>query len=382
VLVRVVSHQARLRWIAVLCGIAIVCAVPVVIGALPVSGSSINAATLRSAILRSANVPYQGYAESTVNMGLPVLPYVGDVSTLLDGTTDQYAWYRSPRQWRADTLTSTGENDTYQSGSVAYIWNYADNLLSQVTGAPAVRLPRAADLLPPALARRVLAASSAGDHLTRLPSRKIAGVDAAGLRLVPADRSTTVGAIQIWADPASGLPVEVQVIGRGSARPVLVSSFLDLSQHRPALTNLIPRPAPDVGFSTTRLPDVNGILKGDGDGDHDGEPFPAGLASRSEVAVPGAMRGVAGYGSGFSRFFVLPLPSGVGSSAVTSAETAGAAKLTLPGGTGALIRTPLLTVVLLTPRTHHSTFLLTGAVSPALLEKAAAGLISYLATIR
>ena len=51
---------------------------------------------LRTRILASAHVPYQGYAESTVSLGLPSLPDLSGVSMLLDGTTDQYTWYRSP----------------------------------------------------------------------------------------------------------------------------------------------------------------------------------------------------------------------------------------------------------------------------------------------
>ena len=52
--------------------------------------------TLRARILASVHVPYQGYAESTVSLGLPSLPDLSGVSMLLDGTTDQYTWYRPP----------------------------------------------------------------------------------------------------------------------------------------------------------------------------------------------------------------------------------------------------------------------------------------------
>ncbi|HEY5400156.1 MAG TPA: hypothetical protein VIL16_32695, partial [Trebonia sp.] len=131
-------------------GTALLCAIPAVIAALPVPASSISAPALRARILASAGVPYQGYAESTVNLGLPQLPDLHNVSTLLDGTTDQYVWYRSPAYWRADDVTGTGESDTYGDGGVTYLWNYGSTLLTQITGAEPVRLPRAPDLLPPA----------------------------------------------------------------------------------------------------------------------------------------------------------------------------------------------------------------------------------------
>ena len=54
--------------------------------------------------MASASRPYQGYAESSADFGLPTLPDLGNVSTLLDGTTDQYVWYRSAGYWTGRTL--------------------------------------------------------------------------------------------------------------------------------------------------------------------------------------------------------------------------------------------------------------------------------------
>ena len=221
---------------------------------------------------------------------------------------------------------------------MTYLWNYGANLLTQVTGAEPVRLPRAPDLLPPALARRLLDTAGRADRISRLPDRRIAGVDAAGLRLVPTGTGTTVGSVQIWADPASGLPVQVQITGRGTAghpgQAVLLSTFLELSRTQPDLNAVTPHPAPNVGLTTTRLPDVDGVLNGDGDGDHDGDPFPLQLGGLRQVALPGSPPGVAIYGSGLSRFVLLPLPSGVGTDAVNSAIQAGADSVALPGTPG------------------------------------------------
>lgn len=375
-------------------GTALLCALPAVIAALPVAPSAISAPALRARILASAAVPYQGYAESTVNLGLPELPDLHNVSLLLDGTTDQYVWYRSPAYWRADDVTGTGESDTYADGGVTYLWNYGTNLLTQVTGAEPVRLPRAADLLPPALAQRLLDTAGRADRISRLPDRRIAGVDAAGLRLVPTGPDTTVGSVEIWADPASGLPVQVQITGRGTAgqpgQAVLLSTFLELSRTRPDLNAVIPHPAPDVGLTTTRLPNVDGVLNGDGDGDNDGDPFPPQLGGLRHVALTGSPPGVAIYGSGLSRFVLLPLPRGVGTDALNSAIQAGADSVALPGtaagqaGTqpGVLIRTPLLSVLMVRAGFHHAVFLFTGAVTPAVLESAAGDLVTDLSHFR
>jgi hypothetical protein len=211
-----------------------------------------------------------------------------------------------------------------------------------------------------------------------LPSRRVAGVDAAGLQLVPADSTTTIGAVDIWADPANGLPLEVAIIGRGSAKPILVSNFFQVTERRPAAATVRPDPAPGVVMSSTRLPDVEGVLSGDGDGDHDSDPFPGQLAGLSRVAIPGDLVGVATYGTGFSRLVLLPLPRSVGSQVLNAATHAGAATVSLPGGTAVLIRTPLLNVLMLRLRAgRRETYILTGAVTPALLEQAATSLEAY-----
>lgn len=384
------SRDGWRRWSIVASGTVLLCALPAVVAALPVRASPISAPALRARIMASAHVPYEGYAESTVNLGLPELPDLHNVSLLLDGTTDQYVWYRSPSYWRADDVTGTGESDTYGDGGVTYLWNYGSNLLTQVTGAEPVRLPRAADLLPPALALRLLDTAGHADRVSRLPSRRIAGVDAAGLRVVPTGTGTTISAVEIWADPASGLPVEVQITSRGSSQPVLISTFLELSRTQPSLDAVTPHPAPNVGLTTTRLPNVDGVLNGDGDGDSDSDPFPSQLGGARHVSLPGSPPGVAIYGSGFSRFVVLPLPRAVGTSALNSAIQAGADSVTFPGAPSGpdgaqgavLIRTPLLTVVMVRAGFHHAVFLFTGAVTPAVLENSASALVTDLSRFR
>ncbi|MGH3159062.1 MAG: hypothetical protein ACRDNF_21160 [Streptosporangiaceae bacterium] len=370
--------RARWRWAIVTCGAGLLCATPAIVAAVPVPGSALAPAALRARILASAAVGYQGYAESTADLGLPKLPDLGDVSTLLDGVTDQYVWYRSAAHWRADTLTTAGEDDVYQVGRETFLWNYTANLLTRVVGSQPVRLPRAADLLPPALATRLLRLAAPDDHLSRLPSARVAGVDAAGLRLVPANPATTVGAIDIWADPASGLPVEVEILARGAGQPVLVAKFLQVSQHRPALATVIPHPAPGVDQVTARLSSLNGILNGGR-----AHPWPPELGGFRLTFTTGLLTGVAFYGSGFARLALVPLPGRTGSQVVSAATSAGAAKITLPGGSAVLVRTPLLTVVLATsPRFGGLTFLFAGPVTAAALEQAAGGLLALIAGAR
>ena len=364
----VVSRQTARRWALVGAGTAILCLLPALAAALPVPASPLSAGQLRTRILASADVPYQGYAESDVNLDLPALPDLGDVTELLDGTTDQYAWYRSAGQWRADVLTTAGEDDTYVTGQETFTWDYASDLMTQIQGSQPVRLPRAADLLPPMLATRLLGFAGRADRISRLPTRRIAGIDAAGLRLVPASTATTIGAVEIWADPVNGLPVEVDLYGRRAGGPLLTSRFLDVSLRTPSVADVTPDPAPGVGFTVTGLADVSGVLGGFG------PPLPGRLAGFGRVASPVGLPDIAAYGDGFARFVVLPLPERTGAEAMTTASSAGAS-IQIPGGTAVLVTTPLLTVLLASPPAGP-VYLLTGAVTARLLYAAATQLLA------
>jgi hypothetical protein len=364
---RVVTRDARLRWAVVAVGTALLCCLPVVVAAWPVPASALSAAQLRGRMLASASVPYQGYAESNIDLGLPTLPDLSDVTALLDGNTDQYTWYRSPGQWRADVLTTAGEDDTYQTSQGTFVWDYDSNLLTQIVGAQPVRLPRAADLLPPALARRLLHFAGPADRAYRLPSQRVAGVAAAGLRIVPVGQDTTIGAVDIWADPANGLPVQVEVFGRGGGAPVLVSRFLALSLNRPSLADVTPDPATGVGTTRTGLANVSGVLN------RFGPPLPSRLAGFGQVAVPDGLADVAAYGTGFARFAVLPLPQRTGTEALSAVGAVGAT-IQRSGGSVMVVSSPLVTV-LLASSPGGPVYLLAGAVPASLLEKAATQLL-------
>jgi len=363
-LMRVVTRQAYRRWTIVAAGAALLCGLPALIAAWPVPATAVSSAQLRARILASAGVPYQGYAESNVDLGLPSLPDLGNVTSLLDGTTDQYAWYLSADKWRSDVLTSAGETDTYQSSEFGtYQWNYSSDLLTQILGSEPVRLPRAADLLPPALAQRLLSYAGSATRVSALPARRIAGVDAAGLRLTPAGSTSTISAVDVWADSRTGLAVEVEIFGRYSTAPVLVSQFLSVSFARPAAATLTPNLSQAVNFATSSLPDVTRIVNGYG------PALPPSLGGVARVAgVPG-LPDVAAYGSGLARFAVVPLPYSTGQSLIQAASSAGVT-VHLGSGTAVIIQTPLVTV-LVSQQSFGPIYLLAGTVTATALEHAA-----------
>ena len=201
--------QVVRRWAVVAVGLTALCAMPVLASALPPSVPKMTASQLRGRILASADESYAGYAESNATFGLPELPGLRDVTSLLDGVTKMRVWEAGPDLWRVDVLSDAGERDTYQLGSRSFIWDSGEELLTEVAGQQPLRLPRPADLVPPALAIRLL--DEAGRQATYgvIPPLRVAGQSAAGLRVTPADPASTIGHIDIWAQPSSGLPLMV-----------------------------------------------------------------------------------------------------------------------------------------------------------------------------
>jgi hypothetical protein len=361
-------RSARRRWIIVLTCAAVLCAVPVAVRVWPVGTPAVSAETLRTRIRASAGQPFQGYALSTATMGLPELPQLGRVTALFSETTQLRSWYAGRDRWRVDVVGAGTELGLYQTPEGQYTWDYGANQLTQLVGAQPVRLPRAADLMPPDLARRLLAAS-AGDRVTALPGKRVAGVSAAGLRITPSDRHTTVGSVDIWADPANGLPLQIEITGRASRRPVLVTRFLEVSLTDPAAAVLVPPvPRPGIGFTATSTPDLVSTL-----GRWLVAPLPPQVAGQPRREPVTGLSTAAVYGTGLAQFTVVPLPRRIGAEAYGNALRWGT-PLDIPGGDGVLISTSLLSVAVVRPATGRRTYLLAGLVDGQLLAQAGADL--------
>ena len=244
-----------------LTGVAAGCCLPVLASALPASVPQLTPRQLESRILGSQRLSFTGYAESDASFGLPPLPAFSGVTPLLDGVTRMRVWQASPDRWRVDTLSDTGENDTYQAGDDTFVWDSGEQLLTGILGPEVIRLPRAADLVPSALAVRIINEAEPGAKLSLLPPQRVAGQSAAGLAVRPASPQSTIAQADIWASPGTGLPLRVEVFGRDSSQPALETQFLQAGPWTPDGAVLTPRRGPGTGFTTTTPSDFAGVLK-------------------------------------------------------------------------------------------------------------------------
>jgi hypothetical protein len=193
----------------------------------------------------------------------------------------------------------------------------------------------------------------------------VAGLAAAGVRLRPADPDTTVGRIDVWADPDTGLPVRVEATARGATTPVLSTQFLDLDRTAPDPALLVPTRSLAAGFTVTTQPDIAAAVNA-------AVPLrlPGSLVGRARQPSPGGIAGVAAYGVGFGAFLVLPLPGRTGAQAIDSARNNRVLPVILPRGVAYQIGASMLTAVVM-QRRRGQILLLTGFVTADLLVQAA-----------
>jgi hypothetical protein len=276
-------------------------------------------------------------------------------------------WQAAPDHWRVDTLSDAGENDTYQIRDGTFVWDSGAQLLTAILGPQVIRLPRAADLVPTALSVRLINEAGPGAELNLLPPQRVAGQSAAGLAVTPASPQSTIARAEIWASPETGLPLLVDVFGRGSAQPALETRFLQVGPWTPDGDVLTPQRGPGTGFTTTTPADFAGIAR-----NLDDELLPRSLAGFARAPSPVPRIGV--FGSGLTAFAVLTFRHGTGGQLLSDALDAGAAPLTVPHGEAAVASAPLVNLVLVHPYASPDTFLLVGLISQGALEQAATAL--------
>lgn len=326
---------------------------------------------LRERMLAAALGPYSGYVQSSGRFGLPSLPQLESAVSLLTAPTRIRAFVAGPDLFRVDELTPASERGTYRIEGFEFAWDYGFAQLTVLDATAPLRLPRATDLLPPDLARRLLRLAP-GDPVTALPARTVAGRTAAGLRLTPADPDTTVGRVDIWADAGTALPLRVEVAARTAPDdPLLVTEFAEVTEGMPAGVELRPTLPPGAGFVQTGAADVVGALRG-----LDAPAPPAWLAGRDRVPLStssglsgaDAVPGIGVYGTGLAGIALIPVSHEIADQAIDGATVAGAAAVDVGRGRAVVLGTPLLSLAVLA-RGRGGT-LLVGTVAADQLQQA------------
>jgi hypothetical protein len=349
------------RWLVVALLAVAVCASPTLLRLRPVSDSEIGAVALAKQVQHSTSVSWSGEVRTLGTLDVPLdSSTFGGVARLLGEESNLRVWWRAADTWRIDRLRTSGESDIARNGGLSVKWNYEESRARFSTYSP-IRLPDDNDVVPPALAARMLAGAHA-DELSRLPARRIAGASAAGLRLVPADTNSTIARVDVWVDESSGLPLRVEVYG-------------DDDTHQPTLTSEVTRfhagdpTSQQVGFELPKGMDAShGETLDDVARANAFAPFllPMRVVGLERYGAPSVLGAVGVYGRGPTAVLAIPLRG----------STAGALHKQLARSHNA--RTTDQSVALevgplsvLLVQSEDGNFLLTGTITPAALQQAA-----------
>jgi hypothetical protein len=349
------------RWSLVALACALITLVPMAVRALPAHDQPVSAAQLLARIRASDDTTYSGMVETTGRLGLPISDHFTDVADLLGGDTRMRVWWRSSGDWRVDKLLATGEVDLFHHGNATIRWDY-ERAEAQTSVDPSIRLPRDADLLPPALARRALDGATSSE-VTRLPARRIAGIDALGLRLRPTDPRTSIDHVDVWADPATGLVLALEAYG-DAAQPAITTAFTSITLRTPPPTDTTFHPAPGVHESVDDILDI-------ADAANQFAPVlpPPRLAGLAKS--PSSPDAVGIYSSGLTQVMALPLQSRDAGYVADQLRTSGAATV---AGALLLRAGPLGVYLVFSHDPFDFAWLVTGTVNDDTMVRAAADL--------
>jgi hypothetical protein len=264
----------------------------------PAQDQDVSAAGLLATIEDNLDHPYSGYVETRGTLQLPVADRFTDVGELFGSTTRLRVWWRSDEAWRVDKLLATGETDLIRNVQGTMRWRYEQND-ADLSRDPPIRLPRTADLVPPAVADLLLEGVGPSE-VRRLPAARVAGVDALGLRMTPAARQSSIDHVDAWADPDSGVVLRVVVVGKGSDTAAFISEFAEFSPATPSAERTTFRPPARADFDFDDVLDIADAAN----------QFAPVLPPDLVAGLPKAQqadRAVGIYGSGVTRLLAIPL---------------------------------------------------------------------------
>jgi outer membrane lipoprotein-sorting protein len=369
-------------------------------------------AELGQAAGRSAR-PFTATVQQTANLGLPELPGMsrasGATSSLLDGSQSIDIWYGGPKRVRIAVTVQAGESDLRRDGGTVWLWNSKTQTATQVTlpaqghakkagagNGPAGAGGSSATSQPPdtpqAAASQFLAAIGPSTVVGVQSNVYVADRPAYQLSLAPRSSQSLVGRVLLAIDASSGVPLRVEVYGRGSAGLAYSIGYTKLVYGTPSAANFSFTPPPGATVQKQTVPNdpaalLQGLglppgssLPGSGPTGQAGKPTVIGSDWLSVVATPADPAVAAAVRQLLSREPATPQTSGgfFGSSSTAApgppsvpvgpyleplrALLLASQPVSFTGGSGRLLQTTLYSV-LVTSKGQ----ILAGAVTPSVL---------------
>jgi outer membrane lipoprotein-sorting protein len=331
-------------------------------------------AQLLAEVADSTTPPLTGTVVETASFGLPALPATANptsLSSLLTGSHTVRVWYSSPGHFRLAVPESLSESDVIRDGSTAWLWQSTLNKVTKFTlpahSAAQQTVPKQ-PLTPQQAAQQVLAAVGPTTTVSVASNVTVAGQAAYALVLAPKDARSLIGQVQIDIDGRNSVPLRLQVFARGASSPAFQVGYTAIQFVTPAPADLSFTPPPGSTVTQVNLASGDKGAKG-----HDagsgvsaiGSGWLTVLKLPSSALTPGAP--ALGSSPGPGGASPVGNSSAGDSSAVLGALLASATPVHGAWGSGRLLRTSLVSVLM---TDQGSTFV--GAVEPSVLYAAAA----------
>jgi outer membrane lipoprotein-sorting protein len=314
-----------------------------------------TAAQLLVDLAKAPGRPLSGTVVETAKLGLPELPTTGgggtSLQSLVTGSHTARVWYGTDGKARVSLVGDLAETDVVRNGTDVWLWSSTTREATHYAVKEGQQEPSAT---PPAVASDP--ATAAKQALAAIDPTTQVDVDGTGyvadrpvyeLSLAPRDARSLVGSVRLAVDSETSVPLRVQVFARGAQEPAFETGFTDVQFEQPAAS--VFSFTPPAGAKVTEGGTPGTAAKPPAGSEHP-------QADRPDVV-----------GSGWTSVAVL---HGVDLGALGQNETAsavlrGTTDVTGSFGSGRLLRTSLVSVLVVGDTAY------VGAVQPDVLEQAA-----------
>jgi outer membrane lipoprotein-sorting protein len=331
-----------------------------------------TAAQLLAAVASAPEHPLSGTVVETARLGLPDLPGQAagtSLQSLVTGSHTARVWYGTDGKARVSLVGDLAETDVIRNGGDVWLWSSQHNeathvqlpdeaaggakAQSMVRGEPEATLGHGT-LDPDTAAQQALAAIDPTTKVEVDGTGHVAGQAVYELRLTPRDARSLVGSVRIAIDGDTKVPLRVQVFAKGATEPAFETGFTSVQFEQPDASIFSFTPPKGAKVTNQTLP----AMRPDASA-----PKRPGSADDAAPTV---------VGKGWTSVAVLKGVdvAALGKDATASAVLGATKSVSGAFGTGRLLSTPLLSVLIVGDTTY------VGAVDPAVVEQAAASAAS------
>jgi outer membrane lipoprotein-sorting protein len=319
-----------------------------------------TAAQLLVDLAKAPERPLSGTVVETARLGLPELPTAAgggtSLQSLVTGSHTARVWYGTDRKARFSLVGDLAETDVVRNGDDVWVWSSTTREAKHYTvkGHEGATDPSPAPGVatdPATAAKQALAAVDPSTKVTVDGTGYVADRPVYELLLEPRDARSLVGSVRLAVDSATSVPLRVQVFARDGQEPAFETGFTDVQFEQPAASVFSFTPPPGAKVTEGSTPDMA-----------DKTDRTAGRREAPEGARPAVV------GEGWTSVAVVKGVDlgAVGQDATASAVLRGTTTVTGSYGTGRLLRTALVSVLVVGDTAY------VGAVEPSVLEQAAA----------